>query len=217
MICEVIDGLKYKPINKRTVESNIYKKFFNIVQDGDILLLSGKSIISSLIGRFTYSVYKWSHVAILFKERNLILRVEATVPRPGIFLFEPTSVLKGNHYFAILRLNSLFIDKIKDKMDLLKETAFKYALTSRYDIRGLLGWLTGRHQGVNSYVCSTFVYSVFHSLGVDIIRTASPDRVSPVDIWQSPILDVVDIFGNNEDLNNFVRSSRQNNKKEKKL
>ena len=208
MLCEVIEGLKYKPISKKALGSKAYKQFLNIVKDGDILLLSGKSIISSLIGRFTYSVYKWSHVAILFKEGNLILRVEATVPRPGIFLFEPADVLNHNNYFAIMRLDSLFTYKLRDKMGLLKEIAFKYALTSRYDIRGLLGWLTGRHQDKDSYVCSTFVYSVFHSVGVDIIRTTSPDRVSPVDIWQSPILNVIDVFGNNQDLNNFVKSSR---------
>jgi len=208
MLCKVIEGLKYKPISERALASKAYKSFLNIIKDGDILLLSGKSIISSLIGRFTYSVYKWSHVAILFKEGDLILRVEATVPRPGIFLFEPADIFKNNNYFAIMRFDSLFSYKIRDKIELLKETAFKYALTSRYDIRGLLGWLTGRHQDKNSYVCSTFVYSVFHSIGIDIIRTASPDRVSPVDIWQSPILNVIDVFGNNKDLNNFVKSSR---------
>lgn len=166
------------------------------IQDGDIVLFKGKSLLSRLIRWFTRSEYTHAGIAVWWRDRLMLLEavdkgVWAVPLSWRLATYQGTAHLLTPDEHA-LRENNLTLDRARLVASAQSELGKEYAtwLLVRIARKIVFRWKGGADpwKPPQRFVCSQYVSRVYRDANVDL-DPDEPDRfTTPKDIAESEFL-----------------------------
>ncbi len=163
------------------------------IKDGDILLYSGRNIVSLLIRVFTWSRY--SHAGIAVHWNNRLMAMESIWP---MVIVNPLS-LSLQRYKGGVDWCSCTKEILDDKrLEMVKFAQQQLGL--HYSLPKLLSFLlmvffkrrTTERDRLKRYetevTCSEYVARIYNSIGLDLMKHKADRFTTPKNIAESPLL-----------------------------
>lgn len=162
------------------------------IQDGDVLMYRGLSLVSRIIRWTTGSPYSHAGLAVWWNGRLMVLEAVGK----GVVVTPLSANVRSYHgdveWFA--SVEAITAEERQRLVDVAqKELGKEYATWKAVllGIRRLLGAGIDRRDAVRrerKLFCSLYVASVYNAIGRDLTKGVSDSFTSPADIARSPLL-----------------------------
>lgn len=165
-----------------------------VINDGDVVLFQGNSVISKLVRLFTRSRYSHSGVVVWWGDRLMVL--ESTEPEVRVVPLSKRVVQYPSvHLFTASDGLSLMLDRKALVVAAQSQLGKKYSVWGMVRlIRRFFEKIRGVSDPWNppeKFVCSQFVSFVYRAAGVDLVPGLADKDTTPEDISKSICLRLV--------------------------